>query len=350
MTTTSTDHGTRSRSPVSFGFDRFSGFYLWALFIVVFGVWTPNLFLTANTVRSVASDQAIVAMLGIALLIPLAAGAYDLSIGANINFSAVSVALLQTNQGWSMWPSIAVAVGAGALIGVINGFIVVVLRVSSFIATLGMATVIGAFMTIVTKQSQPLPPTSRSWLSLTQHKVFGFQIVVLYLLVLAVIVWWAMEHTPAGRYIYAVGGNPEAARLSGVQVGKWTWLSPHRLRRHLGRRGGLLLLALRPVADLRRGAAASRLRRRLPRLDAAQARALQRLGHADRGLRAGHRRQGLAVRHQRAVAQRHVQRRRADHRRRLRRLAAAVQGGPTRRRTWGRGRRSRSPATAARGR
>ena len=222
MTTTSPEHRTRLR--VSFGFDRFSGFYLWALFIVVFGIWTPSLFLTGDTVRSVASDQAVVAMLGIALLIPLAAGAYDLSIGANINLAAVFVAILQTNDGWSMWPSIAVAVGVGALIGIVNGFIVVVLKVSSFIATLGMATVIGAFMTIVTKQSQPLPPTAPSWVSLTQHKVFGFQIVVLYLVVLALIVWWALEHTPAGRYVYAVGGNPEAARLSGVQVGKWTWL------------------------------------------------------------------------------------------------------------------------------
>jgi len=222
MTTTSSEPRTLPR--VNFGFDRFSGFYLWALFIVVFGIWTPDLFLSANTVRSVASDQAIVAMLGIALLIPLAAGAYDLSIGANINLAAVFVAILQTKNGWGMWPAIAMAVAVGALIGIINGFIVVALKVSSFIATLGIATVIGAVMTIVTNQSQPLPPTASAWLKLTQEKVFGFQIVVLYLIVLALIVWWALDHTPAGRYVYAVGGNPEAARLSGVKVGKWTWL------------------------------------------------------------------------------------------------------------------------------
>ena len=55
--------------------------------------------------------------------------------------------------------------------------------------------------------------------------MFGFQIVVVYLIVLALIVWWLVEHTPAGRYLYAVGGNAEAARLSGVRVGKWVWLS-----------------------------------------------------------------------------------------------------------------------------
>ncbi|MCW2761477.1 MAG: Permease component of ribose/xylose/arabinose/galactoside ABC-type transporter, partial [Marmoricola sp.] len=50
-TTASTERGTAPR--LNFGFDRFSGFYLWGLFIVVFGIWTPDLFLTANTVRSV---------------------------------------------------------------------------------------------------------------------------------------------------------------------------------------------------------------------------------------------------------------------------------------------------------
>ena len=49
--------------------------------------------------------------------------------------------------------------------------------------------------------------------------------VVVALLVLAFIFWWVLDHTPAGRYIYAVGGNPEAARLSGVRVGKWVWIS-----------------------------------------------------------------------------------------------------------------------------
>jgi len=214
------------RRSVNLGFDRFSGLYLWALFIVVFGIWTPELFLSADTARSIASSQAIVAMLGIALLVPLAAGTYDLSIGATVNISAILAAWLQTNQGWSMWPAIAVAVLSGTAVGLLNGFVVVRLHVSSFIATLGMATIIGAVQTIVTNQSQPLPPTSNAWLNLTQYKYFGgLQVVVIYLLVLALAVWWLMERTPAGRYIHAVGGNPEAARLSGVQVGKWTWLS-----------------------------------------------------------------------------------------------------------------------------
>jgi ribose transport system permease protein len=211
---------------LSFGFDHFSGLYLWALFIVVFGVWKPSLFLTLDTARSIASSQAIIGVLGIALLIPLAAGAYDLSIGATINLSAVVVAWLQTDHHWDMWPAIAVAVAVGILIGVFNGLTVVKLHVNSFIATLGAATIIGAIQEIVTNGSQPLPPTGSAWLNLTQFQVVGgFQVVFLYLVVIALLAWWMLDHTPAGRYIYATGGNPEAARLSGVRVGLWTYLS-----------------------------------------------------------------------------------------------------------------------------
>ena len=113
----------------------------------------------------------------------------------------------------------------GRSIGVINGFIVVVLKVNSFIATLGTATIIGAMQSIVSNGSAPLPPNSEAWNQLTQRTVFGFQIIVVYLLILAVVMWWVLARTPAGRYIYAVGSNPEAARLSGIRVGHWTWLS-----------------------------------------------------------------------------------------------------------------------------
>src|SRR3712207_635527 len=209
----------------SFGFDRFSGLYLWALFILIFGIWAPDLFLTTSTLHSVAASQAIVAMLGIAVLVPLAVGAFDLSVGATINLSAVTVAVMQTDHGYGMWTSIMIAVLVGVVVGALNGFLIVVLGISSFIATLASATVVSAVQAIVTNQSQPLPPTDPAWSQLTQRTVFGFQIVVVYLIILALIVWWLLQHTPVGRYIYAVGGDRKSTRLNGVRVGKWVFLS-----------------------------------------------------------------------------------------------------------------------------
>ena len=164
-------------------------------------------------------------MLGIAVLIPLATGVFDLSVGATVNISAIVVAILQTRDHQGIAVSIAVAIAVGLVIGIVNGFLVVVLHLNSFIATLGMATVVGAVQEIISAESQPLPPTSSAWLNMTQYQVFGFQIVFVYMLILALIVWWVMAVTPVGRYMFAVGGNAEAARLSGIRVGKWTWWS-----------------------------------------------------------------------------------------------------------------------------
>jgi ribose transport system permease protein len=207
------------------GLDRFSGFYLWAGFIAVFGIWKPGLFFTEATAHSVAAGQAVSAMIAVALVVPLAAGAYDLSLGAVANLSTIIVTALQTSHHQGMALSIVVAVGVSAVIGAINGFFVVVAKVNSFIATLGMATIIGAVQSIISGSGQPNPPTSNAWIKLTQTTVFGFQIVVVYMLVIALVVWWCMAHTPIGRYLYAIGDNSDAARLTGIRVGKWTWLA-----------------------------------------------------------------------------------------------------------------------------
>src|ERR1700726_2563563 len=121
----------------TFGLDRLSGLYMWALFIFIFGIWTPQLFLSMATLHSIASAQAIGAMVALAALIPIAAGNYDLSVGAIVNFTAILVTILQVSRHWSLWPAIAVSVAVGVVLGAVNGFIVVVLRVNSFIATLG---------------------------------------------------------------------------------------------------------------------------------------------------------------------------------------------------------------------
>ena len=265
-------------------------------------------------------------MLGLAVLIPLSAGVFDLSIGAMINMSAIVVSLLQVKHGWPMVPSIIAAIIVTTFIGFVNGFLVVKLQISAFIATLGSATIIGAFQVIITNQSQPLPPTSTAWNNLTQQKIFGFQIVFLYLIVLALIAWWVMDHTPPGRYIYATGGNPEAARLSGVKVGMWVWLSFVASGFVCGIAGVLYASQNGPSLTFGGLVAAARVRGRVPRLDAAETGAVQRLGHDHRGLRARHRREGPLARHERAVAQRDVQRRRPAGRRRLRRLGAAPLG------------------------
>ncbi len=212
------------RFPRSLGFEKYSGVYLWALFILVFSVLSPDLFASMVTVHSVAAGKAVSALLALAIVVPLVCGIYDLSVGANINFTTI-VVVKAVAGGLSVPLAILLGLAVGAGIGVVNGFIVVKLKVNSFITTLGTASIISALQVIVTDNRQPLPPSLPAWRSLTQTKVFGFQIIVLYMLIIAVVLWWALTHTPFGRYLYAIGGSPEAARLSGVKVDMYTWLS-----------------------------------------------------------------------------------------------------------------------------
>jgi len=205
--------------------DRFAGLYLWLTFIIVFGAWKPDLFFTTATLHSVASSNAATALLGLAVLIPLCAGAYDLSAGATMNLSTVVAVWLQTERGLSIGPAILCALLVGIVIGTLNGLIVVKFKVNSFIATLGVSSVVLAMQSMIVGATQPVPPESSAWAQLTTTTIFGFQMIVVYVLVIAVLAWWLLARMTAGRYIYAVGGNAEAARLAGVPVGRHVFLS-----------------------------------------------------------------------------------------------------------------------------
>jgi ribose transport system permease protein len=212
----------RRQQRINLGFDRFSGLYLWAVFIIVFSIWAPSTFLTVATLHSVASQQAVAGMIALAVLVPIVCGHYDLSVGANANLTGIAAVLLQVQVHMGLVLSIIVSVLIGALVGAVNALIVVRFQVSSFITTLGMGSILAAVLIIATGNSQPQPVVSTAWNDLTQITIGGFQIVVLYLLVLGVILWWFLEQTPVGRYFYASGGNPDAARLSGVRVDRWS--------------------------------------------------------------------------------------------------------------------------------
>lgn len=210
----------RSRN---WGFERFSGLYLWAALILAFSLWQEQ-FATQATAHSVAAERSITAILALAIIIPLTCDTFDLSVGAVANFATINAVLL-INSGWA-WPGAAIAaILISSAIGAINGFLVVKMQVNSFITTLGTWSVITAVQVIATGNVQPIQPLSQSWTDLTHRTLFGFQVVVAFLIAIAIFVWWVLAHTPVGRYLYAIGSNKEAARLSGVPVDRYTWMS-----------------------------------------------------------------------------------------------------------------------------
>lgn len=207
------------------GFDRFSGVYLFVVFVIAFSILAPQTFPTMGTVHLLASTQSVAAVVALGLMVAMAAGQFDVSVGATANLAGIITVMLQLNEVMSAVPAIIVGIVTGTIVGFLNGFVVVKLKVDPFIGTLGMSSVLAAVQVIVTNNEEPLPVDSTFFNGMTQNAVFGFQFVVFYLLIIAIFLWWFLEKTPAGRFMYAVGGNHEAARLSGVKVDKWAWLA-----------------------------------------------------------------------------------------------------------------------------
>ena len=126
---------TRSRSWLADATERYALLVVWAITIVVFGILRPDTFLTTSNFTTIFGSQAILVVLTLALLAPLNAGDYDLSVAATMTLSAMTLAILNVNHGWSMWASIVAALGVGVAVGIVNGALVVLLQIDSLIAT-----------------------------------------------------------------------------------------------------------------------------------------------------------------------------------------------------------------------
>lgn len=196
---------------------RFSGLYLWLLFIVIFSIWVPDTFLTWTTVKSVASEQAITVILSCGLLFTLATGSYDLSIGQNLGMTVIVVAKLLSGSDVSPELAIVLALLIGGGVGVVNGLLVAVVGVDSFIATLGVSSILLAITELVSN-GLFVGPVPDSFQAIAQGEVLGVPTVTVYAIAVALLVWWVLEHTPLGRRTFAAGSGPEAARLSGIPV------------------------------------------------------------------------------------------------------------------------------------
>ena len=205
---------------------RTSIVYLYVLGFVLFSLWIPDVWLSDITHRSVLNIAfAVPGIAALALLLPLSAGAFDLSVAGTISATAVTTASLMVNNAWGMWSAIAAGMVVALVAGLVNGLLVVVVGIDSFIATLATNAVLLAYAEWKSGGIQ-ITGFSQDYVDLSAHPLFGgIQIKVLYLAVLAVILWYVMEHTPFGRYLQATGDNAAAARLAGVRTSRYVYIS-----------------------------------------------------------------------------------------------------------------------------
>ena len=194
---------------------------LTALLIILFSILLPRTFPTMLNLRAIVSDKAIIALLSLGAMIPMAAGRIDLTVGYGIVLWHILAISLQTVMGIP-WPiAVIIVLVLGAFTGFLNGLLVEVAKIDSFIATLGTGTVLYALALWHTGGRQMVGALPEGFFAINSTFVFGLPITGFYLLAITVILWIVLEYTPVGRYLYAIGANQRAAQLNGIPTRKY---------------------------------------------------------------------------------------------------------------------------------
>jgi ribose transport system permease protein len=196
---------------------RISAAYVLLLIIIVFSLMRPDTFATRQTFNSVLNNQAITTLVAIAVVIPLSAGLFDLSVGAGVSISTVIACHLMVTDGHGILFSVIASLLVGALIGLINGLVLTKIRIDSFIVTLAMSSILLGLANAVSNQVT-IVGLPNSFVNFGLDQFLGITYVVWAVAILAVLTWWLTSRTVLGRRLYATGGNLEAARLAGVPV------------------------------------------------------------------------------------------------------------------------------------
>jgi len=193
--------------------------------ILAFSLLSEGFFTTRN-IFNIIRQISFMGLIAIGVTMVIITGGIDLGSGSVLALSAVlatSLAQLQTSATLK-YPGlevpvivpIVVGLGVGALAGVINGSLIAKFKIPPFIATLGMMTVARGFALIYS--NKPLSQLTPEYNFIGQGVLFGIPFPVILLILVAVLIHIMLNNTPFGRYIYALGGNEQAARISGVNT------------------------------------------------------------------------------------------------------------------------------------
>lgn len=216
MTTTETATRPARRSPLSARLASYGTLIGLLGLIVLFAALKPQVFFTPLNFTNILEQLAILAMIAAVQTVVMVVGDFDLSVGSLASLTGVITAQLLVG---GVEPIVAVTLGlvAGLVGGAINGFLVAFLGLSAFIATLATMTSFAGLALLLSNGTTIFGlPESFVWLG--QGRVGPIPVPVIIAVLLALVVWFVLAKTVIGRSWYAVGGNAEAARLSGVKT------------------------------------------------------------------------------------------------------------------------------------
>jgi inositol transport system permease protein len=213
--------------------------------LIVFGIIcliisliTPQ-FLTVSNLTIIVTQVSINALLAFGVTFVIITGGIDLSLGSIVAVTGVTAAMLAHPDSYPVLIPIVMGLLAGLLMGAFNGFIITKSKIAPFIVTLGTMT-IGRGLALILSDGRPVSNLSDSFNYLGSGTVFGIPFLILIFILVFALCSIILNKTVLGRYIYAIGGNEQAARASGINIDR-VKLSVYSISGLLAGLAGILL-------------------------------------------------------------------------------------------------------------
>ena len=186
------------------------------LVICVFATILSPSFLSVTNLFNVFKQITVAGIVGCGMTFVILTGGIDLSVGSILGLSGVLASGVMVSTG-NTAVAVAVSLTVGIACGAVNGFFVSVCGIPPFISTLGMMTLLRGVILVYTKGS-PIPIKSDAYKFFGKGSIAGIPVPVIILIIVFLLAHYILTQTSYGRSVYAVGGNREAARLSGIRV------------------------------------------------------------------------------------------------------------------------------------
>lgn len=209
-----------AKTPINFmrSFERVALLVVWLLLIAAFHFAMPDIFLNWGNFSILFASYAPAALLALAIIVPLTAGDYDLSVGATLTMSACTIGVLNVWMDFPIALAILVAIGAGVLIGLFHALFIVYFRIPSLVVTLGSTSLLTGIVQLITNSSTIGGIDNALVMAVVGTRFLGVPLVFYYALIAMVVMWYVFEFTPLGRRLLFVGRGREVARLNGISV------------------------------------------------------------------------------------------------------------------------------------
>lgn len=188
------------------------------LFVLIFLAFSliSDRFFAWQTLENIVRQASYIGIVAVGMIFVLLTGGIDLSVGSNMYLSAAIAGLLMQRYDLPVWLALLACLGVGMAVGLVNATLITRFKVIPFIATLGMLTVVKGLGLAFTKSvSIPYP---NSVLKLGSERLLGIPIPILIFALVVVVAHIFLTYTPAGRRLYAVGNDPEAAKKAGLDT------------------------------------------------------------------------------------------------------------------------------------